>query len=44
MDIPIVEVNLESCIDSGYTIKLEGKSEEMLPPLFKELAKLQSKS
>ena len=34
IDVPIIEVNLESCIDYGYTIKLCQKSEVCLPEMF----------
>ena len=38
-NIPVIEVNLESCITHGYRILIQEPSEKALPVLFKEFAK-----
>ena len=38
-DIPVIEVNLETCINHGYRILIEEGSETALPALFKEFSK-----
>ena len=42
-NVPVVEVNLESCIEDGYGIIVEEKSEVALPILFEEIMKQQRK-
>ncbi len=32
--IPVIEINLESCIDVGYLAQVNQKSEDALPALF----------
>lgn len=40
--VPVVEVNLESCIDNGFGLIVKEKSEIALPILFKEIQRLKS--
>ena len=37
--VPVIEVNLESCIPHGYRILIQEPSEKALPALFKEFGK-----
>ena len=37
LTIPVVEVNLESCIEDGFAIVINEKSEISLPKLFLEI-------
>jgi len=39
-ECPVIEVNLESCIDVGYNLKVIQKSEIALPAMFDEYYKL----
>jgi hypothetical protein len=41
--VPVVEINLESCIEDGFGIVVNEKSEIALPILFAELIKLKTK-
>lgn len=34
-DVPVIEVNLESCLDVGYLLRVKEKSEVALPEIFK---------
>ena len=38
-NVPVIEVNLESCIPKGYRILIQEPSEKSLPALFKEFNK-----
>jgi len=38
-NVPVIEVNLESCIPKGYRILIQEPSEKALPALFKEFNK-----
>ena len=37
-----MEINIESCIEDGYGIIVEEKSEQALPLLFNELIKIKN--
>ncbi len=38
--VPVVEVNLEPCVDRGYGLIIKEDSTKALPELFSELMKL----
>ena len=40
IDIPVIEINLESVIEYGFNIRVLDRSEVALPALFEELYKL----
>lgn len=40
LEVPVVEVNLESCIPHGYRLLVKEPSEKCLPVLFGELKRL----
>jgi len=35
-EVPVIEVNMEPCIEVGHTYQIPGKAEESLPALFKD--------
>jgi len=39
-EIPVVEVNLESCVHDGFAMVVKEKSESALPKFFSELIRL----
>jgi hypothetical protein len=41
--VPVIEVNLESCIKEGFGIIVEEKSEIALPEILKEVVKIKCK-
>jgi len=42
MNIPVIEVNNNPCIEEGYTLNVTEKSETSLDAMFEELYRLES--
>ena len=42
MEVPVIEINLEPCIDEGFALQITEKSETSLEKMFKEFYRLSS--